>query len=112
MSIQRRSPRQLSKTGQGQKTKHPKANLTTTASELQGLRFAINRFSQSKDRLRFSIITRRELLDILNRNASPDSIAHIVMHEQKLRRTEARLADVECSLAALYAALLRLEGTV
>ena len=105
-----KSPRPLAEAGQGaNKIKHPENESTTATIESQGLRFAISRLDRSKSYLRFSILEGKEILDLLKLHPSPEAAVCIARQEQRVRRTEARLVEVQGSLAALYAALLRLE---
>lgn len=104
-----KSPRQPGKAGQGANNKHLGNTPTTAAVEVQGLRFAIHRLDRSRNYLRFSLMEGQEVLDLLQRHPDPDAVAHISRQEQRVKRTEARLAEVQVSLGALYAALYRLK---
>lgn len=105
----RGTPRSLGRS-QGAKSKNnPCINPTATIAEAQGLRFAIHRLDRSRNYLRFSLIEGNEILDLLKCHPDAEAAAHVSRQEQRVRRTEARLSEVQDSLFALYAALLRLE---
>lgn len=87
-------------------------NSTATATETQGLRFAIHRLDRSRNHLRFSLMEGNEILDLLKRHPEPVAAAHISRQEQRIRRTQARLAEVQGSLTALHVALLLFEDVL
>jgi hypothetical protein len=108
----RKGPCQPNLAGRGaKKAKSPGNDLTTAAIEAQGrgLRFAIQRLDQSRNRLRCSLLEAQELWSLLKLCPGQNAVLHASRQEQRVRRTAAKISDVEESLFALYGVLARLE---
>jgi hypothetical protein len=85
------------------------ATIKSLEAQGRGLRFAIQRLDQARNRLRCSLLEGQELLELLRLCPGQNAVLHASRLEQRVRRTAAKISDLEESLFALYAALLRLE---
>lgn len=104
------SPRQHTTAPGAQNKKAVEANPTTTGTEAQGLRFALDRLVGSKHRLIASQNERLELLSVLSALHDPKIAIILARQESHLKGTERRLDDVCLAVSAVESALSRLGG--
>jgi hypothetical protein len=113
MKSQRRSPRQLSKTGQGQKQNHLEGNCSNKDVTVQALRLAIHRFSRSKAYHRGKLFGAEETLAMFKGFPTEDAVGPIALQELQVAHYMALLTETEAALCVFYRLYIEAtEGTV